>query len=253
MKPFLRRLAPWGLLLLATSTGAAGPAEPASEAASAYAQGRYADAVRAYEGIAESEGVSASLYYDLGAAQLAAGEIGPAVLSFERAHWLAPSDAGVASALRAAREKANLAAIDTPWWRPLRDVASPDGWALVAWLALAFGCAGASLALLPPALLGSAPRARRALHGAAFAGVGAFLVAALACASLAAETSRGIAIGSDLALRIAPFAEAESRGSVLTGEAVRLEERHGDFVRVRADGGRAGWVPMRSVGAVGPG
>jgi uncharacterized protein YgiM (DUF1202 family) len=57
----------------------------------------------------------------------------------------------------------------------------------------------------------------------------------------------------DLALRIAPFAGAESRGTLSAGESVRLEQRHGEFVRVRSDGGRTGWVLEREVGAVVPG
>jgi hypothetical protein len=76
------------------------------------------------------------------------------------------------------------------------------------------------------------------------------LVAALACVSLSAETSRAVALAPDLALRIAPFAGAESRGVLSVGESVRVEERHGEFLRVRAEGGRAGWVSEREVGAV---
>jgi tetratricopeptide (TPR) repeat protein len=243
-----------GVLVLQAASASAAPAPPdTTGAAAAYAQGRAADAARAYQDIAERDGVSASLYYDLGAAQLGAGELSSAILSFERARWLAPGDAGIASALRGARERAGLAMTAESGWRRARNVASPDAWALVALAAVWLGCAAAALLLREPAgVLVSRPL-RRALHGATATAGAALVVSVFACASFSSETSRAVALGQNLGLHIAPFEAAESRGTLAAGEIVRIEERHGDFVRVRAEDGRSGWVPQQQIGAVVPG
>ena len=226
--------------------------EEAEKAAAAYAEGRYATAAEIYQSIAREHGVSASLYYDLGAAQREAGQLGAAILSFERARWLAPGDREIAAALRVAREQAGAPPADERWWRRARDLASPDGWALVAGIALSLACAGTALLLLEPAWVVARRRAQGLLRAASALSAGALVVAALACASLASETAQAVVLSPDLALRIAPFAEAEPGAALSIGERVRVEQRHGDFLRVRADSERAGWVPAASVGAIAP-
>lgn len=260
--PSLRRLAFAFAVFGVASTAcvvpavAASPAplpERAQEAESAYAQGRYADASRHYGAIAESEGVSASLYYDLGAAQLEAGEIGPAILSFERAHWLAPSDRGIDHALRSARERAGLPANEASAWRVARSIAGPDTWAMIALLTLVIASLCGSLLLIEPDEQLAQPRVRRVLRVGTSAAAVCLVVALLACASLSLETSRAVALEPGLALRVAPFEAADHRGSLGAGEIVHVEARHGDFVLVTADGDRSGWVPAREIGEVVPG
>jgi tetratricopeptide (TPR) repeat protein len=254
MKARIRILAPAAALLLhAGGAAASSLPERAADAAAAYDRGQYREAAQAYQAIAESDGVSAPLYYDLGAAQLADGQTGPAVLSFERAHWLAPADPGIAAALSTARSKAGLPAAQRAAWRTTRNALGPDAWAVAAALALVVACAGVSLWIVESERPLATSRARGALHALTAVAAAAFLVAALACVSLSTETTRAVALAADLTLRIAPFDAAESRGTLTPGESVRVEERHGDFVRVRAEGGRTGWVPERGIGPVVPG
>jgi len=197
--------------------------------------------------------VSAPLYYDLGAAQLEAGSLGPAILSFERAHWLAPSDRGIEEALRTAREKAGVPSLEEPWWLRTRNTLGPDAWALALALALVLACGLASVALLRPLVLLGRPRLGRALAWGTTGACAGLIVASVASASFWAATSRAVVLAPGLALRIAPFDAAQSRATLSPGEAVRVEERHGEFLRVRAEGGRTGWVPERALGAVVPG
>jgi hypothetical protein len=262
MNASLRRLAlPLVLFGLATTANAAPAAavsptpvlERGQEAANAYAEGRYADAAQSFDAIAKTEGVSAPLYYNLGAAQLEAGELGPAILSLERARWLAPHDRGIAHALRSARERAGLPSNDAPSWRVARSIADPDTWATIALVTLVATSLCVSLLLVEPDLRLARPRVRRVLGVGTGVAAACLVVALLACASLALETSRAVALEPDLALRVAPFDAADSRGSLGAGEVVRVEARHGEFVLVNAGGGRSGWVPAREIGAVVPG
>ena len=58
----------------------------------AYIQRRYDDAVRIYETVLENEGSSAAVYYNLGNAYYRSNMIGKAILNYERALRLDPTD-----------------------------------------------------------------------------------------------------------------------------------------------------------------
>lgn len=63
-----------------------------AEADSAYAAGKYESAVELYQRVAEEEGTSAALLYNLGNACFQTGDYGNAMLSWLRARRLAPGD-----------------------------------------------------------------------------------------------------------------------------------------------------------------
>ena len=126
------------LLLLPLTAGAATKAD----ADSAYAAGRYQDAIKGYEALLK-QGASADLYYNLGNAYYRSEDITRAVLNYERAFQLSPGDKDIRHNLQMARSKT----IDkiTPetefffvtWMRALVNVMSVDDWARTALIALA--------------------------------------------------------------------------------------------------------------------
>ncbi|MCH5224478.1 MAG: tetratricopeptide repeat protein [Muribaculaceae bacterium] len=59
---------------------------------SAYNSGNYRRAIEAYNAVAETQGVSAPLLFNLGNAYLQDGDYGNAMLSYQRAHKLDPSN-----------------------------------------------------------------------------------------------------------------------------------------------------------------
>ena len=113
-----------------------------TEADSAYTRGQYQEAIKSYEALLK-QGASADLYYNLGNAYYRTENITRAVLNYERALLLSPSDRDIYFNLQLARSKT----IDkiTPeqemffvtWYRSLVNLASVDGWARTALLALA--------------------------------------------------------------------------------------------------------------------
>ena len=76
-----------------------------AEADRAYNAGQYQEAIAIYVAAMEMEGVSAPALYNLGNACLKAGEMGKAVLCYERAHRLDPSNKEIAGNLAYARAK----------------------------------------------------------------------------------------------------------------------------------------------------
>ncbi len=113
-----------------------------AEADSAYVRGEYQQAIKDYEALLK-HGASADLYYNLGNAYYRTENITKAVLNYERALLLSPSDRDIRFNLQMARSKT----IDkiTPeqemffvtWYRSLVNLASVDGWARTALIALA--------------------------------------------------------------------------------------------------------------------
>ena len=113
-----------------------------AEADSAYVRGEYQQAIKDYEALLK-QGASADLYYNLGNAYYRTENITRAVLNYERALLLSPSDRDIRFNLQMARSKT----IDkiTPeqdmffvtWYHSLVNMTSVDGWADIALISLA--------------------------------------------------------------------------------------------------------------------
>lgn len=131
-----------GLVLLLLLTSLATTAATKAEADSAYAAGRFQDAIKGYEDLLK-KGSSADLYYNLGNAYYRSEDITHAVLNYERALLLSPGDKDIRHNLQMARSKT----IDkiTPetefffvtWFKAMVNMMSVDAWARTALITLA--------------------------------------------------------------------------------------------------------------------
>lgn len=105
---------------------------------SAYAKGDYQAAIEAYKAILADNSVSPEIYYNLGNAYYKASEIGKAILNYERALLLDPSDEDIRFNLELAQSKAVDKVDDgfklflTEWIEALVNVASMETWAVIA-------------------------------------------------------------------------------------------------------------------------
>ncbi len=126
------------LLLLPASAGAVTKAE----ADTAYVHEQYQQAISGYEALLK-QGVSAELYYNLGNAYYRSENIPEAVLNYERALQLSPGDRDIRFNLQVARSKTIDKIVPesemffVTWYRSLVSIASADGWAWTALIALA--------------------------------------------------------------------------------------------------------------------
>ena len=113
-----------------------------AEADSAYVRGEYQQAITHYEALLK-QGASAGLYYNLGNAYYRTENITRAVLNYERALLLAPSDRDIRFNLQMARSKTTdkitpeQEMFFVTWYHSLVNLASVDGWARTALLSLA--------------------------------------------------------------------------------------------------------------------
>jgi len=212
----------------------------------AFAAGQYAEARAGFAAILASDGPSPAVLYNLGNASLRAGDVGEAILSYERALLLAPRDQDIRANLRQARKAANLPLPEEGAWTLLIRLLTTNGWAWLASAALYLLCA-ALLAIR--VLRDDARRAslRRALRLGAARGATVLLIAAAACATRLNELDRAVVLASDPALRVAPYASATASSELAPGELVRIERTHEGFALVRTAAGKSGWM---SAGAV---
>ncbi|MEY4483559.1 MAG: hypothetical protein RL693_1011 [Verrucomicrobiota bacterium] len=169
------------------------------------------------------------------------GRLGPAILNYERASFLAPGDPSIARNLHAAREKAGVPAPVIPMWQ------SP-----MHWLSFNRMTALGSLSLLMVCLLHFGARMIPAnLRGFARAATKSFaimsLLAAFSVAMRCPELDRAIIVGTHTSARIAPAASSATTFELKPGEMVRAKNTHGGFIHIRTTDGRSGWVSATDV------
>ncbi len=251
----------FAIALLASS----GAVEKAfGDANAAYFRGDFAAAAAGYERVAHAggrAGAGPDVLYNLGNAYYRLGRIGPAIHTFERARLLAPNAADVAYNLRVARREAARRAREAASPRPTgRDLEGSEEDPPIERIAMAASptllAAGfaAAWTLAFAGLL-----ARRALGGVARATVGAG-AATLALAALAlgawlgarawvdATVVRGIVLPDHAEAAEGPDPSYRRTFALHAGLRVRVVERDGDFVKVRAESGLEGWLPQSDVG-----
>ena len=105
---------------------------------SAYAEADYATAIHIYEQLLAAHGESSAIYYNLGGAYYKMDEIARAILNYERALLIDPSNADAKFNLELARSKAvdkNAVVSElffVRWYRDFAAIMSADSWSKVA-------------------------------------------------------------------------------------------------------------------------
>jgi hypothetical protein len=212
-------------------------------AAAAHADTANAPALADAQHAITTHGYSPSRLLALGRAQLQAGQLGPAILSFERGLVLAPRDAELHASLARAEQTAGIARGEQTWPMRALHLLSMREWAFVACggaLSFSIACLGLVLATRLRVVFGTI-LALGGLTGA---------LGAIGVASLRDELARAVVLVPDGALLQSPFSNATIVAHVRGGEAVELRERHGDFVYVESEQGASGWMQHSAVAPI---
>jgi tetratricopeptide (TPR) repeat protein len=89
---------------------------PFGKANAEYNAGRYREAIELYDQAVQSGQTTAALFYNLGNAWFRAGDLGRAILNYERALVLEPQHPEADANRRLARDKARALDLPTTWW-----------------------------------------------------------------------------------------------------------------------------------------
>ena len=232
-----------GLLLLAS--GARGLEANASFDLTnqGYAAGKWNEAERGYEQVLTQHGYSAPTLFNLANAQYRQGKLGQAILTYERARWLAPNDPDIAANLELARRKAGVTAERQTGVEHLAQALTWTAWSCLATAMLL----GVMAALLFRELL---PRVSAGLTGSALLCAVVLLFSISALAVRWPELHRAIVTAPQTPARVSPVTVVQPLFALRAGEPVILKKTHGQFALIANGQGQQGWVPRDAVARI---
>ncbi len=233
-------------LMLPMLARAAGTDSTFDQANRAYAEGKMSAAARAFQSVIASRGFSAPVLFNLANAQLRDGQVGPAILNYERARWLAPNDPDIAANLDFARRKAGLPAETSSRMQSVLGALSLSAWA---------GIAAAAVLLLAslPLIKRLYPAARLASHAGLVTASIVLLFALVGVSNRWSILDRAVITAPETAARVSPVTVVQPLFTLHAGEAVTVKKIHGAFALIINGQGHEGWVSRDAIVQVIPG
>ena len=205
--------------------------------------GQAATAAQAGESNTAPSGYSAATLFNRANACARTGKTGLAILNYERAQLLAPSDADVAANLHFVRAKAGLPDTSESWLSRSLIWIRPN---TLAWLG-SFGLVLAGVGILLVRLYSQRRLAFRALIFA-----GALLVVTDIGSAIAMwpKANEAVIMVREAPARTSPVLAAEPLFKLREGETVTVRAEHQDFSLVQTAAGRSGWVDRADLSRV---
>ena len=232
-------------------------ADPASIMRTAneyYKNNRYQLAIDEYNKLV-LDGISGvSLFYNLGNAHYRLGEIGYAILYYEKTLKISPSDEDVQHNLELA--KLNLKdKVDTlpPFflfniWEGLLASFSVSGWTVIVYILF--------LLLLAAIVLYFFSRTVSQQRAAFFSGIGIFAGLILVVFLLAVKMNKefnikyAIVTKSEVIVKSAPDQSSKDEFQIHEGLKVKVEDNVDNWIKIRLEDGKIGWVNNQSIGII---
>ncbi|MEX1138148.1 MAG: tetratricopeptide repeat protein [Bacteroidota bacterium] len=238
----------WGTITVCAS--AQSPEDLFDEGNVHYREGRFREAVAAYEGVIKQGYVSAPLYFNLGNAQYRLGNNAGAILAYERSLRLDPGDADVEFNLKLA----NLRTIDridavpelslVTWLKALAAI-SPlhvtKGILIAAWVALF--AALSILNLVPGTSFERALRLGVIVCVVVVVPVGGLFVLQRYEAD---DQSKAIVMVPIVTAKVSPDEQSLDAFVMHAGLKVQVGDLVGEWVRITLADGKVGWIQRSS-------
>lgn len=219
------------------------------QADSAYIQGDWLTAIGLYENVIENQGVNATLYMNLGNAWLKLDEVAKAILCYERAYLLDPSDDDIKFNLELARTKTvdkvnpKNELFIVVWFRKVLSVLDVDGWGKVV----------VSAFFLTLILFGFFLFSKKiGVRKISFCFSVIFFVFSI-LSYIFATTQKGNILNRDTAIVMSPSVTVKSTPSsagtdlfiIHEGRKVQiLDQSMKEWVEIRLEDGNTGWIPV---------
>jgi len=227
----------------ALSQAGAGEEQLFQQGNEAYSRGDYQQAIARYEELTAAVGFSSGVLFNLANSYAQAGKIGLAVVNYERALRLAPTDSDIIGNLEMVRKESGLFVSEAAGADRLFHFLSLDQWAVFA------------LLVLVGFTFFQAATVKFRLGGKTGAGVRIVCIL-LFCLAVTGTVIRfqgfkpAVVIAADARLLISPFTSATSVGAIQEGRLVYPQKNHGPFTYVRDETNRQGWILSSSLETV---
>jgi tetratricopeptide (TPR) repeat protein len=216
-----------------------------------YIKNDFEKAVEAYENLIKSGYEGASLYYNLGNAYYRQGKLGYAILNYERALKLSPGDEDIQHNLALANANTIDKIDDLPkffifqWWEGLLALFPISGWTITAYI-LYF------LVLASVGLYSFSKNQFRYKY-ILISGLTSFSLLLIVVVLLIVKVNReiniknGIIIEQLVNVKLSPGYQSDDAFIVHEGLKVKLEDEVNDWVKIKVQNDKIGWIPESSV------
>lgn len=213
---------------------------------SAYNEGHYGQAAELYEAILAQQSHSAKVYFNLANAYFKQYMLGKAILNYNRALRLAPTDEDIQHNLEYA-EQATKDRIEeipefflTSWVKAVRNMLSCDGWAALSIVMLILALSAALFYLLAERL----SLRKAGFYVMCIAGIMFILTTLFASQehSQIVERNEAIVMSSSVSIKSSPDSAATELFLLHEGTKLFLGQSIDQWVEVRIADGRKGWI-----------
>ena len=212
----------------------------------AYARGEFRAAIDGYNSLLSAGYESSRLYYNLGNAYFKCDSIAKAIVNYNRALVLDPSDDDAAYNLSVAEARTVNRIEQLPeffmagWFRSLAHIMGSDGWAIASVLLFALMSAGVVFYFL-------ASTVRRRKIGFTVSVVSLFLFVVALCVSTSQKrdkiaSRRAVVMVSAAAVKSSPGASGKDLFILNEGACVSLGEKVGQWRQITIASGDKGWI-----------
>lgn len=211
----------------------------------AMGKGEYQAAAELYEKLIRKSGYSADVLFNLAVSYEHAGQPGKAILNYERALRLAPSDSDIKGNLHLLRKKNGLYSRELSRPEKFFQILNMDQWLLtgLVFLVIFTLLLLAALRLPLPVIL------RRTASVVCL-----LLIALSACGAVYNYPTyhAWVVTGEGSRLLLSPFDSSKSNGSIQAGRLVYPEKNYHEFTYIKDDTGRTGWIRSRDIESIVP-
>jgi len=205
-------------------------------------QGKYADAIAAYDNLITNDTVSPAVLFNRGNAFFKLNQTGKAIASFLQAEKLSPRDPDIRANLQVARNQVGGNGLPSPRWKIWVNKLSLNEWTKLALVSF-------WILFILLALVQWRTELKRSLNRFIFALVGIVLLLGVCLGLSAADfysTKIAIVSTKETVVRVSPLETGQTAFPARDGMELRVLDSENDWLLVN-DGRRGGWLKRDAV------
>ena len=234
----------WVIASVISFAAAVGAADETTfaKANQAYADGRFQEAARVYENLIQSGNWNANLFYDLGNAEYRLGDVGQAVLNYERALALEPRHPEAEANLRLARDEARALEMRRDWTERYAAMATVKQYTIATAVAFWFAVFLATQSFL----IGRRSAGRMALITLSLLVCGGSIFGIVTLENGTRGNALAVITAKEADARLATADTAKSILVLPAGSEIKILSERGDWIYAALPNDQRGWIPAAS-------